>query len=130
MGTRSRSREAHLFQFISKALLAVVLDKCAREALEAGKNAPPAAPATSAPAPKPAANPAAAPTMAPTMTDERRALIRDALAVQRSKQHVFDELSEDTKAKLLITAVKALGIPPDQVERELRRPRNLPGPKR
>ena len=116
-----------MFQFVSKALLALVLDKRAREAIETAKNAP--SPNTSTPA-APAAKDK--PSGPPAMTDARRELIRNALAVQRSKQHVFDNLDEDAKAKLLIAAVKALGIPPDQVERELRRPRrnSVPDPKR
>lgn len=117
-----------MFEFMSKALLALVLDKRAREAIETAKNAPPAK------IPAPAATPTAKPrsATAPEMTDARRELIRNALAVQRSKQHVFDNLDEDAKAKLLIAAVKALGIPPDQVERELRRPKRNSGldPKR
>ncbi len=114
-----------MFEFVSKAMLALVLDKRARETLEAAKNAPAAVPPRGQPAPPAAAKPK--PASPPAMTDERRALIRDALAVQRSKQHVFDNLDEDAKAKLLIAAVKALGIPPDQVEREPRRPRRNPG---
>jgi hypothetical protein len=117
-----------VFRFVSKALLSLVLDKRARDALEVAKAAPTPDPAV--PAAKPATKPRSAtgPATAPTMTDERRELIRNALAVQRSKQHVFDNLDEDAKAKLLIAAVKALGIPPDQVERELRRPRRNSGP--
>jgi hypothetical protein len=114
-----------VFEFVSKALLSLVLDKRARETLDAAKNAPPAPPSTGAPQ-----KPATGPASPPAMTEARRELIRSALAVQRSKQHVFDDLSEDAKAKLLITAVKALGIPPDQVERELRRPRRNSDPGR
>lgn len=115
-----------MFEFVSKAMLALVLDKRARDALDAAKDAPPVAPPQGLPVPPAAAKPrSAAP---PAMTDERRELIRNALAVQRSKQHVFDNLDEDAKAKLLIAAVKALGIPPDQIERELNRPRRKSGP--
>ncbi|MSO84920.1 MAG: hypothetical protein EXR02_00055 [Rhodospirillales bacterium] len=91
----------------------------AREALEAAdvaqqlNPAKSAAPATPAPAKSP-------PTRNHELTDARRELIRNALATQRSKQHLFDNLSEDAKAKLLITAVKAMGIPPDEIERSLR----------
>ncbi len=125
------SREAPLFEFVSKALLALVLDKRAREALEASNRSPPAnpikGPEPAAPAPS---EPRQARAMTPAMTDQRRELIRNALAVQRSKQHVFDDLSEDAKAKLLIAAVKAMGIPPDEVERSLLGRRKGPGPKR
>lgn len=122
------AREAPLFEFVSKALLALVLDKRARTTLEAANSAAPASQTKSAapPAPPPA------PRQRHAMTDARRELIRNALAVQRSKQHVFDDLSEDTKAKLLITAVKAMGIPPDEIERTLlgRRKNSNSGPKR
>jgi len=115
-----------VFEFVSKALLTLVLDKRARETLDAAKkSAPPAPPSTGAPQ-----KPATGPASPPAMTEARRELIRSALAVQRSKQHVFDDLSEDAKAKLLITAVKAFGIPPDQIERELRRPRRNSDPGR
>lgn len=114
-----------MFEFVSKALLSLVLDKRAREALETAKTTPTGVAAPSATPPKLATEPAPA-----AMSEARRELIRNALAVQRSKQHVFDDLSEDAKAKLLITAVKALGIPPDQIERELRRPRPKSDPGR
>lgn len=119
-----------MFEFVSKALLALVLDKRARETLEAAKNSAPGNPA-GGPAPvAPTTAPASRkePAIAPAMTDERRELIRNALAVQRSKQHVFDDLSDDAKAKLLITAVKAMGISPDEVERSLLGRRKRPGP--
>jgi hypothetical protein len=108
-----------LFEFVSKALLALVLDKRAREALEAADGAQKPGPAKTAAPPAPApAKPS--PPQSREMTDARRELIRNALATQRSKQHLFDNLSEDAKAKLLITAVKAMGIPPDEIERSLR----------
>jgi hypothetical protein len=141
------AREAPLFEFVSKALLALVLDKRAREALEAANRSPSAHSTKSAGLPSPAeagrakSGPSAPGSVKPSpsapprgreLTDERRELIRNALAVQRSKQHVFDDLSEDTKAKLLITAVKAMGIPPDEIERSLlgRRKSSNSGPKR
>ena len=111
-----------MFRFVSKALLALVLDKRAREALEAADSAQQLTPAKSAApaASAPAKSPPPAPPRSHELTDERRELIRNALATQRSKQHLFDNLSEDAKAKLLITAVKAMGIPPDEIERSLR----------
>ena len=114
-----------MFEFVSKALLALVLDKRAREALEAADGAQPVA-APSAPAP--AKSPPSAVSRSRELTDERRELIRNALATQRSKQHLFDNLSDDAKAKLLITAVKAMGIPPDEIERSLRARRKSSGP--
>lgn len=128
----ARTGEAPLFEFVSKALLALVLDKRAREALEAANGSPPANPMKSAnpSAPAPARPSPPAPSRQRELTDERRDLIRNALAVQRSKQHLFDELSDEAKAKLLITAVKAMGIPPDEIERSLLGRRKTPGPKR
>ena len=110
-----------MFEFMSKALLALVLDKEARQKLDATK---PAAGSAESPAPgRPTVKtaPRSAPGVAPAMTDTRRELIQKALDVQRSKQHVFDELSDDAKAKILIAAVKAFKIPPDQIERSLAR---------
>ncbi|MBM3564803.1 MAG: hypothetical protein FJX42_01655 [Alphaproteobacteria bacterium] len=108
-----------MFKFLSKALLAVVLDKRARDALETeAAIAPPRAPAN----PKRPAAQASVPARPPVAPGEdKQALIRKALDMQRSKQHIFDGLSDDDKTKLYITAVKAMGIPPDQVERDLRR---------
>ena len=117
-----------MFEFVSKALLALVLDKRARAALEAANGSPQAPPMKSAGSSAPAKPSPPAPPRARAPTDERRELIRNALAVQRSKQHLFDDLSDDTKAKLLITAVKAMGIPPDEIERSLLGRRKGPGP--
>ena len=120
-------REAPLFEFVSKALLALVLDKRARDALEAADKPASATPSDVAGQPNAAlmAPPAPAKTRQPSpsqvreMTDARRELIRNALAVQRTKQHLFDNLSEDDKAKLMIAAIKAMGIPPEEVERTM-----------
>lgn len=113
---------------MSKALLALVLDKRAREALEAANGSPSAPPPKNAGSSPPAKPSPPAPPRAHELTDERRELIRNALAVQRSKQHLFDELSDEAKTKLLITAVKAMGIPPDEIERTLLGRRKGPGP--
>jgi hypothetical protein len=45
---------------------------------------------------------------APPMTAERRALIRQAMAVQRSKAKLLDELSPEQRRKLSVLARKAL----------------------
>ena len=116
-----------MFEFMSKALLALVLDKRAREALEAANGSALANCANTA-APVPAKPPQSAASQVREMTDARRELIRSALAVQRSKQHVFDNLNEDDKAKLLIAAIKAMGIPPEEVGRSLLGRRKGPGP--
>ena len=123
-----------MFEFVSKALLALVLDKRAREALEAANSSTPANPTKGANtvAPAPAKPPQPSASQVREMTDARRELIRNALAVQRTKQHVFDNLSEDDKAKLMIAAIKAMGIPPEEVERTMRgrRKGNGSAPKR
>lgn len=107
-----------MFGFVSKAMLSLVLDKRARDALDAAKipDRPAAESTTTGRAAPRTASQEKAP---PGMTDQRRELIRKALDVQRSKQHVFDELSEDTKLKLMITAARAMRIPPDELERSL-----------
>ena len=52
---------------------------------------------------------------APAMTEQRARLIEEALAVQRSKSHVFDNLSPEAREKLTVMALKALA--PDVLER-------------
>ncbi len=74
-------------------------------------------------APKERAEPVAAPVKAaihkdtvevrepvgdPSMTEERRALIRKAMAVQRAKSKLLDDLSPEQRRKLRILAGKAL----------------------
>lgn len=114
-----------MFEFVSKALLSLVLDKRARDALDVAK-IPDRPAAGSAAAGRAAPRAASQEKAPPTMTDQRRELIRKALDVQRSKQHVFDELSEDAKVKLMITAARAMRIPPDELERSLSQ-RRRPG---
>lgn len=117
-----------MFEFISKALLALVLDKRARDALDVAKSAD--RPAVGSGVDRHAAPAAASQAKAPpAMTDQRRELIRKALDLQRSKQHVFDELSEDAKVKLMITAARAMRIPPDELERSLLQQRRPGGGK-
>ncbi len=120
-----------MLKFVSKALLSVVMDKSARDKLEAARKVkdekaekPDAATAANTPTGKPALTPSPKTLKrAPReMTPERRALIQEALDIQRSKDHIFDNLSDDAKAKLLIAAVKAMGIPPDEFEKGLTRP--------
>jgi len=125
-----------MLKFVSKALLSVVMDKSARDKLEAarkGKDENAEKPDAAAPAAATAARALPGkPVLAPSpktlkrapreMTPERRALIQEALDIQRSKDHIFDNLSDDAKAKLLIAAVKAMGIPPDEFEKGLTRP--------
>ena len=135
-----------MLKFVSKALLSVVMDKSAREKLEANRKtkdektgettAPPPSAATAKAAvgkptdrnAKPPIKPKRASDGAPRpMTLERQALIREALEIQKSKDSIFDNLSDDAKARLLIAAVKAMGVPPDDFEQGLkRRPNGTP----
>jgi hypothetical protein len=135
-----------MLKFVSKALLSVVMDKSARDKLKANRKprdektgettSPPPTAATARAATgkptdrnaKPAIKPKRAGDGAPRpMTPDRQALIREALEIQKSKDSIFDNLSDDAKAKLLIAAVKAMGIPPDDFEQGLkRRPNGTP----
>ena len=46
----------------------------------------------------------------PEMTAERQALIQQALDVQRSKEHILDDLSQHEREKLYVMALKSLNI--------------------
>lgn len=140
-----------MLKFVSKALLSVVMDKTAREKLEAHREAKEklkaasgdaqtkdaaAKDAAATAADKAPATPekkrAAKPDNRPReMTDERKRIIKEALAIQRQKSEIFDALDDDSKAKLLIAAVKAMGLSPAEIERTLKpRKPGLKGPGR
>lgn len=135
-----------MLKFVSKALLSVVMDKTARDKLDAHREAKeklkastgdvPAKDAVATAADKaPAANGkkrAAKPDNRPReMTDERKRIIKEALAIQRQKSEIFDALDDDSKAKLLIAAVKAMGLSPAEIERTLKpRKPGIKGPGR
>lgn len=71
-----------------------------------------------APPPAPSAPPLARPAIARTapgtvveegtLSPERQALLRDALAIQRAKKDVFDDLDDEAREKLYVMAMKAL----------------------
>lgn len=118
-----------MLKFVSKALLSVVMDKTAREKLDARREAKEKLKASTGDAPTKdvaatAANGkkrAAKPDNRPReMTDERKRIIKEALAIQRQKSEIFDALDDDSKAKLLIAAVKAMGLSPAEIERTLK----------
>lgn len=46
----------------------------------------------------------------PEMTSERQALIQQALEVQRSKEHVLQDLSQHEREKLYVMALKSLDV--------------------
>ena len=126
-----------LKKFVLKALLSFVLDKDARDRLEARKKTKPA---RKNPAPKPASEPpnpepvqpprrtktedtrelildslrAAEQELAekPKMTPGRQALIQQAMNVRRSKEHVLNGLSQEQRDKLHVVAIKTLQSPP------------------
>lgn len=117
-----------MLKFVSKALLSVVMDKTAREKLDARREAKEKLKASTGDAPikdsagtaadkKRAAKPDNRPR---EMTDERKRIIKEALAIQRQKSEIFDALDDDSKAKLLIAAVKAMGLSPAEIERTLK----------
>ncbi len=126
-----------LKKFVSKALLSVVMDKDARDRLEARKKTKPARkapspePAPERPDPEPVQPPSQTKTddtrelildalraaeqeltEKPKMTPERQALIQQALNVQRSKEHVLNGLSQEQRDKLYVVAMKTLQSPP------------------
>jgi len=116
-------------KFVSKALLSVVMDKSARDRLDAVTARRDAAPRP--PASEPGAPPQVEDTQQlvadslaaaeqelaakPKMTGERRALIRQALALQKSKAHVLDDLSAEQREKLYAVAMTSLGGDPRRV---------------
>jgi regulator of protease activity HflC (stomatin/prohibitin superfamily) len=57
----------------------------------------------------------------PPMTPERQRLIEDAIAIHRSKTHVFDGLSPEAKEKLMVMALHTLA--PEVLDRKLGRPK-------
>ena len=126
-----------LKKFVLKALLSFVLDKDARDRLEARKKTKPA---RKNPAPKPASEPpnpepvqpprrtktedtrelildslrAAEQELAekPKMTPGRQALIQQAMNLRRSKEYVLNGLSQEQRDKLHVVAIKTLQSPP------------------
>lgn len=137
--------------FLSKALLSVVMDKSARENLEtkrkikkiykdlaAGGQSPtgvaanaPAAAASDLPLPDPLDSLSAEETRQlildsleaaeqelgakPEITDDRQALIQQALSVHKSKVHVLDDISEEQRQKLTFLALQSLKTNPGSV---------------
>jgi len=125
---------------ISKALLSVVMDKDAREALDFKKKIKQASLTLAAekaaaqhlaqPATKPEDLPDPISGMTheetrqlildslksaedelgakPELTEGRQALIRQAMEIRKSKEHVLDALSEEQRQKLSILALQAL----------------------
>ena len=122
-----------LKKFVSKALLSFVLDKDARDRLEARKKTKPARknPSPEPLNPEPVQPPrqtktedtrelildslrAAEQELAekPKMTPGRQALIQQAMNVRRSKEHVLNGLSQEQRDKLYVVAIKTLQSPP------------------
>ena len=122
-----------LKKFVLKALLSFVLDKDARDRLEARKKTKPARknPSPEPPNPEPVQPTgqtktedtrelildslrAAEQELAekPKMTPGRQALIQQAMNVRRSKEHVLNGLSQEQRDKLYVVAIKTLQSPP------------------
>ena len=127
---RAWKDDGMLKKFFSKALLSFVLDKDARDRLEARKNPSPE-PAPEPPNPEPVqptgqtktedtrelildSLKAAEQELAekPKMTPGRQALIQQAMNVRRSKEHVLNGLSQEQRDKLYVVAIKTLQSPP------------------
>ena len=134
---RAWKEDGMLKKFVSKALLSFVLDKDARDKLEARKKTKPA---KKKPSPKPAPEPpnpepvqlprqtktedtrepildslrAAEQELAekPKMTPGRQALIQQAMNLRRSKEYVLNGLSQEQRDKLHVVAIKTLQSPP------------------
>ena len=130
---RAWKEDGMLKKFVSKALLSFVLDKDARDRLEARKKTKLAKknPTPESPNPEPVHPPgqtktedtrelifdslrAAEQELAekPKMTPGRQALIQQAMNVRRSKEHVLNGLSQEQRDKLYVVAIKTLQLPP------------------
>lgn len=118
-----------LKKVFSKAILSVVMDKKARETLEAAQAAKGAAPAAGQP-PRPAspeelrlaarqALEAAEKELAekPKLNIDRKALILQALAVRKQQTKLLEDLPPDQKEKLQAMAMQAFGINPAKGKR-------------
>jgi len=113
-------------KLFSKALLSVVMDKDARDRLETVSRQREALKAQAAANPPPETEPeltreqvldslrdaAEGLKEKKEMTPDRRALIEQAMAVQRSKEHVLSELSKEQRDKLYVVAMKSLKMDP------------------
>ena len=127
---RASKEDGMLKKFVSKALLFFVLDKDARDRLEARKNPAPE-PAPEPPNPEPVQPPRQTKTVdtrelildslraaeqelaeKPKITPGRQALIQQAMNVRRSKEHVLNGLSQEQRDKLYVVAIKTLQSPP------------------
>ena len=134
---RAWKEDGMLKKFVLKALLSFVLDKDARDRLEARKKTKPAKekpspkPAPEPPNPEPVQPPRQLKTEdtrelildslrvaeqelaeKPKMTPGRQALIQQAMNVRRSKEHVLNSLSQEQREKLYVVAIKTLQLPP------------------
>ena len=130
---RAWKEDGMLKKFVSKALLSFVLDKDARDRLEARKKIKPAKkkPSPEPPNPEPVQPPGQTKTEdtreltldslraaeqelveKPKMTPGRQALIQQAMNVRRSKEHVLNGLSQEQRDKLYVVAIKTLQLPP------------------
>ena len=93
-----------MLKFVSNALLSLVMEKKAREKLEERRAAQKASAGEEQTA-APGANPKR------ETTPERQELIRNALAIQRAKASIFDDLTINQKEKLHALAEKLLVRP-------------------
>jgi len=112
---------------IGKALLSLILDKKARDALDVAAQQP-----KTALTPQPTAQPTAPPQPQPSLNEQlhakltaaqsqprsnlapnRQQLIQNAMRVRSTKQDVLQELSQEQRLKLQVMAMKAM-LPKNQ----------------
>jgi hypothetical protein len=101
-----------MFKFIGKALAGVLLTDDARKAVSAKTSSAPAKKKAGGKASQPPAERAAvteAQEQAKQLiTEDRAELIRNAMRVRAAKQTILADLSDEDRARLVATAMKAL----------------------
>ncbi len=98
-------------KFLSNAMLSLIMDKQAKEKLQAarnpGKTGKQKAGAKARRAPKPPVPPAPGKTE-PEAPMDREALIRNALDIHRRQTKILDDLDEGEKKKLQLLAMQLM----------------------
>lgn len=90
-----------MLKMVGNALLSLVMDKGARDRLEQRRR-------TGATTARGGQIQDLKDTVGRVMTPERQELIRQAMAVQRAKSKIFDDLKDADKQKLYALAIKKL----------------------
>ena len=95
------AREVGMLKMVGNALLSLVMDKKGRDRLQQGHR-------TTAATGREGRIQDLEETAGRVMTPERQELIRQAMAVQRAKTKIFEDLKDEDKQKLYALAVKTL----------------------